>query len=153
QQAQRPASDRAARRPVKQAGSLLAGDRLKGPGVHWMTSGWYVLIGPEGFGGAMNPLPPTPISSPRSRSSRRRLLAGAGACLLAPGTTGAIAAVVLAATSSPVKAQVTANAQAAAVGANWYESAPYYSTLDSSGPDLGQVMAATGQKAFEMAFI
>jgi chitinase len=36
---------------------------------------------------------------------------------------------------------------------NWYESAPYYSTLDSSGPDLGQVMAATGQKAFEMAFI
>ena len=43
--------------------------------------------------------------------------------------------------------------QAAALGANWYESAPYYSTLDSSGPDLGQVMAATGQKAFEMAFI
>ena len=46
-----------------------------------------------------------------------------------------------------------ADVQAAALGANWYESAPYYSTLDSSGPDLGQVMAATGQKAFEMAFI
>jgi chitinase len=118
-----------------------------------MTSGWYVLIGPEGFGGAMNPLPPTPTLGPRSRPSRRRLLAGAGACLLAAGTTGAIAAAALAVTSSPVKAQVTANAQAAAVGANWYESAPYYSTLDSSGPDLGQVMAATGQKAFEMAFI
>ena len=101
----------------------------------------------------MNPLPPTPISGPRSRLSRRRLLAGAGACLLAAGTTGAIAAAALAATSSPVKAQVTANTQAAALGANWYESAPYYSTLDSSGPDLGQVMAATGQKAFEMAFI
>jgi chitinase len=40
-----------------------------------------------------------------------------------------------------------------ALSANWYESAPYYSTLDSNGPDLGQVMAATGQKAFEMAFI
>ena len=63
------------------------------PGVAWMTSGWYVLIGPEGFGGAMNPLPPTPISSPRSRLSRRRLLAGAGACLLAAGTTGALPAV------------------------------------------------------------
>ena len=101
----------------------------------------------------MNPLPSTPISSPRIRPSRRRLLAGAGACLLAAGTTGAIAAAALAATTSPVKAQVMADAQAAALGANWYESAPYYSTLDSSGPDLGQVMAATGQKAFEMAFI
>ena len=40
-----------------------------------------------------------------------------------------------------------------ALSANWYESAPYYSVLDSNGPDLGTVMAATGQKAFEMAFI
>src|SRR5581483_3094845 len=99
----------------------------------------------------MNPLPPT--SHPRTRTSRRRLLAGAGACLLAAGTTGAIAAAALAATSSPVKAQVTSNVAAAALGANWYESAPYYSTLDSSGPDLGSVMSATGQKAFDMAFI
>jgi chitinase len=45
------------------------------------------------------------------------------------------------------------SAQAAALSVNWYESAPYYSTLDSSAPDLGQVMAATGQKAFDMAFI
>jgi chitinase len=37
--------------------------------------------------------------------------------------------------------------------ANWYESAPYYLTLDGGPPDLAQVMAATGQKAFEMAFI
>jgi chitinase len=37
--------------------------------------------------------------------------------------------------------------------ANWYESAPYYLTLDSSAPNLTQVMAATGQKAFELAFI
>ena len=41
----------------------------------------------------------------------------------------------------------------AALGNNWYGSAPYYYTLDSSAPDLGQVMAATGQKAFELAFI
>jgi chitinase len=36
---------------------------------------------------------------------------------------------------------------------NWYESAPYYSVLDSDAPDLGTVMAATGQKGFDMAFI
>jgi chitinase len=41
----------------------------------------------------------------------------------------------------------------AALGNNWYASAPYYDTLDSSAPDLGQVMAATGQKAFELAFV
>ena len=41
----------------------------------------------------------------------------------------------------------------AALSVNWYESAPYYSTLDSSAPDVGQVMSATGQKAFDMAFI
>ena len=46
-----------------------------------------------------------------------------------------------------------AGGAAAALTANWYESAPYYSTLDSNAPDLGQVMAATGQKAFDMAFI
>jgi chitinase len=47
----------------------------------------------------------------------------------------------------------TANAASSALTANWYESAPYYYTLDSSAPDLGQVMSATGQKAFELAFI
>ena len=41
----------------------------------------------------------------------------------------------------------------AALGNNWYGSAPYYYTLDSTAPDLGQVMSATGQKAFELAFI
>jgi hypothetical protein len=85
----------------------------------------------------MNPLPAPP--RPRSRGSRHRLLAATGACLLAAGACGAVAA-----TATSARAQ-------AALSANWYESAPYYSTLDSSGPDLGQVMAATGQKAFEMA--
>jgi chitinase len=41
----------------------------------------------------------------------------------------------------------------AALTVNWYESAPYYSVLDSDAPDLGQVMSATGQKAFDLAFI
>jgi chitinase len=86
----------------------------------------------------MNPL------QSRFRRSRTRLLAGGGACLLALGLCGAIFA-VSAATARP--------AQAAALGNNWYESAPYYSTLDSNAPDLAQVMSATGQKAFDMAFI
>ena len=90
----------------------------------------------------MNPLPASPHSlapRPRRRGSRARLLAGIGACLLAAGACGAVIA-------------TSARAQAA-LGNNWYEGAPYYSTLDSAGPDLGQVMAATGQKAFDMAFI
>jgi chitinase len=82
----------------------------------------------------MNPLPAL------SRSHSRRLLAVGGACLLGAGLWGAVAA----ATSARAQGALTEN---------WYESAPYYSTLDSAAPDLGQVMAATGQKAFDMAFI
>src|SRR5579859_3199065 len=41
----------------------------------------------------------------------------------------------------------------AALGTNWYGSAPYVMPLDNNPPDLSQVMAATGQKAFELAFI
>jgi chitinase len=59
---------------------------------------------------------------------------------------GGLTAATLAVTS-------TAQASNSALPVNWYESAPYYSTLDSDAPDLGQVMSATGQKAFDMAFI
>jgi chitinase len=92
----------------------------------------------SGFGGVMIPHPATP----RPGRSRYRLLAATGACLLAAGAGGTF-----------VAATAGASTHATALGDNWYESAPYYSTLDSSAPDLGQVMAATGQKAFEMAFI
>jgi chitinase len=74
-------------------------------------------------------------------------IAAAAAALLASGAAFG----TLAATAQASAART--GASTAALSANWYESAPYYSTLDSSGPDLGQVMAATGQKAFEMAFI
>ena len=37
--------------------------------------------------------------------------------------------------------------------ANWYESAPYYYTLDSAAPDLGQVISDTGEKAFLLSFV
>jgi chitinase len=100
----------------------------------------------------MDPAVPQP---PRHAMSRRpgarMVIAATGAALLA--VAGAVAA---GATFSPAAGHarqvvdLTANS---ALSANWYESAPYYSVLDSNGPDLGTVMAATGQKAFEMAFI
>src|SRR5580658_4534688 len=90
-----------------------------------------------------------PLGPPRYRMllwARRRwrlATAALAAVLLAGGATAAVAA----------SAQVGQASSVAALSANWYESAPYYSTLDSSAPDLGTVMAATGQKAFDMAFI
>ncbi|HEX4830951.1 MAG TPA: hypothetical protein VH478_07655 [Trebonia sp.] len=83
------------------------------------------------------------------------LIATAGTALLAVSCFAATAA---ARAGSPRPGQVheVANLNADAASAltdNWYESAPYYAVLDSAGPDLGPVMAATGQKAFDMAFI
>jgi chitinase len=43
--------------------------------------------------------------------------------------------------------------QPAAVATNWYGAAPYVMPLDNNPPDLSQVMAATGQKTFELAFV
>jgi chitinase len=83
------------------------------------------------------------------------MLSAVVAALMAlAGAAGAATAIAIPA-SAARDARLTAKnaAQASALTANWYESAPYYSTLDSSGPDLGQVMSATGQKAFDMAFI
>ena len=68
------------------------------------------------------------------------------ACLAAGGLIGL-------ATGAGTTATRVAAAGVPALTANWYESAPYYLTLDTGAPDLTQVMAATGQRAFEMAFI
>ncbi|MFD9129440.1 carbohydrate-binding protein [Kitasatospora sp. NPDC059571] len=40
-----------------------------------------------------------------------------------------------------------------ALGSNWYASAPYLMPEDNSPPDPAAVMDATGQKAFQLAFI
>jgi chitinase len=40
----------------------------------------------------------------------------------------------------------------AALSSNWYAAAPYVMPLDNNPPDLTQVMSATGQKSFELAF-
>ena len=88
----------------------------------------------------------TPLGPPRRGVRallRWRTIASAfGAVLLVSGATAAVAAAVQA-----------APAASTALTANWYESAPYYSTLDSNAPNVSQVMSATGQKAFDMAFI
>ncbi len=98
-------------------------------------------------------------SAPSLRARARTATRGraAAAVIAAASTTllaGGAAAVML---SVPSAASASSGARAApdtaALSANWYESAPYYSTLDSSGPSLPSVMSATGQKAFDMAFI
>jgi chitinase len=87
----------------------------------------------------------------------RTLLAAAGTALLAVTCIAAAAAArdnsprsghVPLATAPRLSADTTS-----ALTSNWYESAPYYSVLDTGAPDLGTVMAATGQKAFDMGFI
>ena len=99
-------------------------------------------------------MPPSPLHPPgrlgRVRFARRPVAAVTGAAAAALLASGAAATLAGTAQAAPA---VQAAASAAALSANWYESAPYYSTLDSSGPDLGSVMSATGQKAFDMAFI
>ncbi len=66
-----------------------------------------------------------------------------GAALVA-GTTVAAAGIAFA---------VTPQAHAATLTSNWYGSAPYVMPLENNPPNLATVMAATGQKAFELAFI
>ena len=90
-------------------------------------------------------VPELPRGPRRSRARRPRvLIATAGTALLALSCVAA----VVATQESSARA-----AAASALTDNWYESAPYYSVLDSAAPDLGTVMSATGQKAFDMAFI
>ena len=48
---------------------------------------------------------------------------------------------------------VATQADAATLTSNWYASAPYLMPFDNSPPDPIEVMNATGQKAFQLAFI
>ena len=72
--------------------------------------------------------------------------------LIATAATALLALTCIAATAAARESSAHA-ATTSALTDNWYASAPYYSVLDSDAPDLGTVMAATGQKAFDMAFI
>jgi chitinase len=57
-----------------------------------------------------------------------------------------VAAATIAVLASP-------QAQAATLTNNWYGAAPYVMPLENNPPNLAAVMAATGQKSFELAFI
>ncbi|HEX5402637.1 MAG TPA: carbohydrate-binding protein [Pseudonocardiaceae bacterium] len=73
--------------------------------------------------------------------------------------TATIAAVVatagaMIALAGPGSATTTTAVQpAVALSNNWYAAAPYVMPLDNNPPDLPTVMAATGQKSFELAFV
>jgi chitinase len=101
-------------------------------------------------------VPELPRRSRRSSGQRARILtATATAALLA---VAAVAVMVAARGNTPSSDQIRPAANlstdtTSALSDNWYESAPYYSVLDSDATDLGTVMSATGQKAFDMAFI
>jgi chitinase len=105
----------------------------------------------------MDPVVPELPRRPRKATARRTrmLIAATGTALLAVTCVAATAA-ARENSPRPDQARQMANLSADATSAltdNWYESAPYYSVLDSDTPDLGTVMSATGQKAFDMAFI
>src|SRR5690348_13311914 len=59
----------------------------------------------------------------------------------------------LAAIGAAAFAIVQAGSANAALTNNWYASAPYLMPFDNSPPDAVAVMNATGQKAFQLAFI
>jgi chitinase len=99
------------------------------------------------------PQSPTP-----PRTERRRIVASIAAALMALAGAAAVTLPASAArvTSARVtSARVTAKdvTNISALTAKLIRVRPYDSVLDSSGPDLGQVMSATGQKAFDLAFI
>lgn len=62
----------------------------------------------------------------------------------------AAAATAVAALAVPSEA---AALETSALGANWYAAAPYLMPESNNPPDPAAVMSATGQKAFQLAFI
>lgn len=65
---------------------------------------------------------------------------------------GAMIALANSGSAAP-RAAVSSNVSSNALSGNWYGAAPYVMPEDNSPPDLPTVMAATGQKSFELAFI
>ncbi|HEY4453432.1 MAG TPA: carbohydrate-binding protein [Pseudonocardiaceae bacterium] len=77
---------------------------------------------------------------------RLAMTAALGAAVVAAGSLVAFAGISNA-------AQHNTAATPAAVSSGWYGAAPYVMPLDNNPPNLSQVMAATGQKTFELAFV
>jgi chitinase len=55
--------------------------------------------------------------------------------------------------AAAIAVSATSAQAATALSNNWYASAPYVMPLDNTPPNLNTVMAATGEKAFELAFV
>lgn len=91
-------------------------------------------------------------SGPLRRLGKIVTLGSAAAALGVTGI-GVAGAANAAATSPTSAAPAAASASAAPLSANWYASAPYFMPDDNNPPDISQVMAATGQKTFQLAFI
>ncbi|MFE1322713.1 chitinase [Kitasatospora phosalacinea] len=89
-------------------------------------------------------LPPhSPATAPaRPHRPRRTVAVALSVFGLLAGAVSAVAA------SGPANAATTTG-----LGSNWYASAPYLMPEDNSPPDAAAVMDATGQKAFQLAFI
>ncbi|MFJ5927491.1 chitinase [Kitasatospora sp. NPDC092948] len=91
---------------------------------------------------ALPPHPPAVDAPPRRRRPRRALAVALSVFGLLAGGVAAVTA------SGPANAATTDG-----IGSNWYASAPYLMPEDNSPPDAAAVMDATGQKAFQLAFI
>ncbi|MGW4379235.1 carbohydrate-binding protein [Kitasatospora sp. NPDC004531] len=90
---------------------------------------------------ALPPHPPAAVAPAHRRPRRGLAVALAVFGLLAGGVAAA-------------GASGSANAATAGgIGSNWYASAPYLMPEDNSPPDAAAVMDATGQKAFQLAFV
>ncbi|MEY9965837.1 chitinase [Streptacidiphilus sp. MAP12-16] len=69
--------------------------------------------------------------------------------LAALATAGLAATALIAAGGSSAQASTTTSA----LSSNWYAAAPYLMPLDNNPPNPTDVMAATGLKAFQLAFV
>src|ERR1700710_2773620 len=87
------------------------------------------------------------LVSPGEQMKRSQLASALFVATVAAGLTAATTGSADAGTTSP-------NAVSpAALTSNWYASAPYLMPQSNNPPDPTVVMAATGQKAFQLAFI
>ena len=76
-----------------------------------------------------------PAVSSRARLTRRPVAAITGAAAAALLASGVALATLAGTAQAAPSAQAAASV--AAISANWYESAPYYSVLDSEPPTSG----------------
>src|SRR5882757_5328910 len=109
---------------------------------------------PRAFGARGRPWNRRPGSDCRGLDEEDRVRRSTAMSALAVTVVAAGAMVALANSGSAAPSTaVQSSVQSNALSGNWYGAAPYVMPLDNTPPDLSQVMAATGQKSFELAFV